>query len=105
MEKHTGEIYTGYISFVARFGIWVMLENGIEGFIHINNLPKDKYNYSTELLSLIGKTNRFNIGDKLEVKVKGANKEAKTVDFVVSKEYLKNEQKGNPKTKKRVKDN
>ena len=105
MEKHTGETYTGYISYIARFGIWVTLENGIEGFIHVNNLPKDKYNYSTELLSLIGKSNRFNIGDKLEVKVKGANKEAKTVDFVVSKEYLKNEQKGNPKTKKRVKDN
>ena len=55
-------------------------------------------------MSLIGKSNRFNIGDKLEVKVKGANKEAKTVDFVVSKEYLKDEQKEKPKTKKRVKD-
>ena len=105
MEKHTGETYTGYISYVARFGIWVTLENGVEGFIHVNNLPKDKYNYSTELLSLIGKTNRFNIGDKLEIKVKGANKEAKTVDFVVSKEFLKDEQKENQKTKKRVKNN
>ncbi len=106
MESHIGETYTGYISYVARFGFWIILENGIEAFVHINNLPHDKYSYSEELLSLVGKHNySFSIGDKLEVKIKNANKENHTVDCIVSKEYLKDNDRSNNKTKRRIKKN
>ena len=103
MEQHIGEIYTGYISYVGRFGFWVMLDNTIEGFVHINNLPKDKYKYSEEVMALFGKTHTYSVGDKIEIKVKSAEKETRTIDFLISKEYKKDEEKENIKPKKLVK--
>ena len=103
MESHIGETYTGYISYVARFGFWIILENGVEAFVHINNLPHDKYSYSEEILALIGKNNySFHIGDKLEVKIKNANKENRTIDCIISKEYLKENVTQNSKVKKKT---
>ena len=102
-KEHIGEVYTGYISYVGQFGFWVVLDNTIEGFIHINNLPKDKYKYSENILSLIGKKHRYSIGDKIEINVKSTNKETGTIDFVISKEYINNEEKEDIKAKKKVK--
>lgn len=103
MENHIGSTYTGYISYVGRYGLWVVLENNIEGFIDKRELPKDNYKYSEEILSLIGKQHRYNIGDKIDIKVKAANKETRTIDFAIAKEYVKNEEKEEVKIKKKVK--
>jgi len=99
MEKHIGETHTGYISYVGQHGLWIVLDNSIEGFIHINNLPKDKYKYTEEILSLIGKKHQYNIGDKIEIKVKSADKETRNIDFAIAREYIKDEEKINPKKK------
>ena len=97
------EVYTGYISFVSRFGFWVVLDNTIEGFVHISNLPKDKYKYSDEILSLVGNTYNYSIGDKIEVRVKSADVEMRTIDFAISKVLVKDEEKEIVKTKRLVK--
>jgi ribonuclease R len=44
MENKIGNIYNGIISSVTSFGFFVMLDNTIEGLVHIKNLP-DFYVY------------------------------------------------------------
>lgn len=85
MEKHIGEEYNGLISGVHDFGLFVELDNTIEGLAKINNLPKDSYDYNEDTLTLRGKkpSNRFSFGDRVDVKVIGASKDTSTVDFMV----------------------
>ena len=85
MENHIGEEYDGVISGVESFGLFVELDNLIEGLVHINTLKGDYYNYIEELMCLIGQNTkkRYTIGDKVHVKVVAASKEAKTIDFEI----------------------
>ena len=83
MEKHIGEEYDGVISVVESFGLFVELDYLVEGLVHVNSLKGDYYNYVEELLCLIGQNTkkRYTLGDKVRVKVVGASKEARTIDF------------------------
>lgn len=83
MESHIGEEYEGTISGVENFGMFVELDNMIEGLVHINSLKGDYFNLVEELLCLIGQNTkkRFTIGDRVKVKVVAASKEARTIDF------------------------
>ena len=51
--------------------------------MHVNSLKGDYYNYVEELLCLVGQNTkkRYTIGDEVLVKVVGASKEARTIDF------------------------
>lgn len=83
MEDHIGETYTGIISGVTNFGMFVELPNLVEGLVHISTL-KGFYNYVPELLSLVSEGNiKYTIGNKIDIIVTGASKEAKTIDFEV----------------------
>ena len=97
MESHIGEKYEGIISGVTNFGIFVELENLVEGLIHISSLD-GYYTYVPEMLSLVrnDKKKKYRIGDKIQVIVSGANKESKTIDFELVKEKKNN---GNKKQK------
>lgn len=87
MEGHIGEIHTGIISGVTNFGFFVELDNLVEGLVHVNSLKGDYYNYVPELLSLVGQKtkNSFRLGSEVTIKVVGASKEAKTIDFEIYK--------------------
>ncbi len=84
MESHIGEEYEGIITSVTNFGFFVQLDNLIEGLVHISSLD-GYYTYVPELLALVGldKKIKYQIGDGVKVKVVGASKENKTVDFEV----------------------
>ena len=83
MEGHIGEEFKGIISGVENFGMFVELDNMVEGLVHVNSLKGDYFNYVEELLCLIGQNTkkRYTIGDEVLVKVVGASKEARTIDF------------------------
>lgn len=83
MQKHVGEIYDGSISGVTSFGIFVELENTVEGLIRLENMKDDYYVYDENCMRLIGKrTNKiFKLGDKVKVKVVNANKLLRRIDF------------------------
>lgn len=86
MEKHIGEEYDGMISSIMSFGIFVELPNSVEGLIKIDDLTDDTYTFDEATFSLRGKKNKrgYRLGDNIRIKVKAANKEAKTVDFVIA---------------------
>lgn len=85
MESHIGEEYDGIISTVTNFGMFVELDNLIEGLVHISTLKGDYYNYVPELLSLIGKSTKktYRVGDKVKVKCVRASKENALIDFEI----------------------
>lgn len=87
MHSKIGKEYTGIISGVTSFGMFVELENLVEGLVHISSL-NGFYTYVPELLSLVKKDNKkkYRIGDEVKIKVVGASKEAGTIDFELVEE-------------------
>lgn len=84
MENHIGEEYEAMISGLANYGIFVQLDNLIEGLVPISEL-KDHYNYDEEkqILTSDNKKKSFRLGDSLRVKVIRASKEKRTIDFTI----------------------
>lgn len=83
MQNKIGEEYEGIISTITSFGMFVELENTVEGLIRFENMGNDYYLYDEEHKRLIGEnTNRvFKMGDKINIKVIDANKETRRIDF------------------------
>ena len=81
MKNHIGEEFDGIISSVKEFGFFVELSNTIEGLVKIDSLPNDKYVYNEQKLTMSGKKNIFTIGDKVKIKVAGADMVMRKIDF------------------------
>lgn len=86
MMNHIGEEFTGMVSSVMSFGMFIQLPNLIEGLVRIDDLQDDFYIFDEESFALIGKKNKrgYRLGDIVKVVVKSASKEAKTIDFVIA---------------------
>lgn len=85
MSDKIGQEFEGIVSSVTNFGMFIELDNTIEGLVHNSNLTDDYYNFDERSMSMIGeRTGRvFRIGDKVEIKVHAVNLEESTVDFIV----------------------
>ena len=85
MAKHIGEEYDGIINTIMSFGIFVELPNSVEGLVKIEDLTDDTYVFDEAAFCLRGAKNKrgYRLGDSVKVKVVGANKDAKTVDFII----------------------
>ena len=84
MEKHIGETFEGMISSITSFGMFVELDNLIEGLVSLRDMD-DFYHFDEEHLTLTGEKShvKYSIGEKLVVKVVRASKEEKTIDFEI----------------------
>ena len=86
MQDKIGEIYNGIVSSVTPFGMFVTLENTVEGLIKFENMgEKEYFIYDDEHKHLIGeKTNKtYKIGDKVTIQVIDANKITRKVGFAL----------------------
>lgn len=83
MMQHIGEEFEGIIDSVMSFGFFVQLDNLIEGLVRVDSIKGDYYTFDEEAQTLRGKkdTKGYRLGDTVKVKVVGASKEAKTIDF------------------------
>ena len=88
MQHRVGQVYEGVISGITSFGIYVELPNTVEGLIHVSNMYDDHYYYREETFDMVGmgtgKT--YTLGQKVKIRVLGADKETRTVDFVFAEE-------------------
>ncbi|KGG79553.1 ribonuclease R [Caloranaerobacter azorensis H53214] len=84
MSERLGEIYEGIISGVMPFGIFVELDNTIEGLVHISTLVDDYYIYDEFNHSFIGERTKktYKIGDVVKVKVMKADIDKREIDFI-----------------------
>ena len=86
MQNKIGETFSGIISGVSDWGIYVELEkNKCEGMVYVKDIKDDKYYYSNEEASLIGKKtkNKYQLGDTITVEVKNADLIKKHLDFII----------------------
>ncbi len=94
MMDRIGEEFEGLISSVTSFGIFVELENTVEGMVHVSYMNDDYYYYDEDTYSLYGeRTGKvYRIGDRVRVRVTGVNIDEHKVDFeLVSEEETEEE--------------
>ena len=85
MEERIGEIYEGVISGVTQWGIYVELQNTIEGLVHVSSLPGDFFVYDENTYEMVGRESgvTYKLGQKLTVRVRGVDRLLKTIDFEI----------------------
>ncbi|MDI9475624.1 MAG: ribonuclease R [Natronincolaceae bacterium] len=85
MADRIGEEYEGIISGLTSFGIFVELDNTIEGLIPLSYLYDDYYIYDSERHILTGEMRKktYRIGDAIKVKVNRVNIAQKEIDFMI----------------------
>ncbi len=88
MEDKIGEVHNGIISSVTNFGMFVELENTIEGLIRFDDLDDDYYIYNENNKSLIGEhTGKiYKLGDKIKIEVLSADKDTRRIDFKLAED-------------------
>ena len=89
MEGQTGEIFSGVVSAVAGFGVFVELDDlYVEGLVHITALPSDYYHFEASKQRLVGERTRrvFKLGDRLDVQVVRVDLDERKIDFEVAGE-------------------
>ena len=84
MEKHIGEEFEGMISTVTSFGMFVLLDNLVEGLVPIKDM-NDFFHYDEERMTLTGERShiKYTIGERVLIKVVRASKEEKFIDFEI----------------------
>ncbi|MFC3210377.1 ribonuclease R [Planomicrobium okeanokoites] len=85
MADKIGEEFTGIVSSVTNFGLFIELPNTIEGLVHVSNMTDDFYRFDDRQMMMIGeRSNRqFRIGDEVEIKVIGVKPEESAIDFEI----------------------
>lgn len=85
MKERIGEEYEGIISNVTSFGMFIELENTVEGLVRISNIDDDYYTYDEKHHSMIGERSKrtFRIGDVLKIRVDKVDIANKNIDFVL----------------------
>ena len=86
MQDKVGEIFSGTVSGMAGFGLFVTLDDiHIEGLVHISELGEDYFNYRAETMSIEGERSglRFSMGDKVVVQVARADLDTRKIDLML----------------------
>ena len=83
MADKIGQEFDGVVSGVTSFGMFVELDNTVEGLIRLANMRDDYYIYSQETYSIIGERTKktFRIGDSVRIKVDNVNVDFREIDF------------------------
>ncbi len=84
MESNIGKEYIGTIVSITSFGMFVEIENGIEGLILYKNCP-EYFEYDEKKNCAYTDNHKYYLGNKIYVKCIGASKEDRKIDFVLSK--------------------
>lgn len=85
MEPYVGEVFDGKISSITSFGMFVELDNGIDGLVHIATMDDDYYFFDEEHFLLVGRrTGRtYHLGEAVKVTLIKADKDKKQIDFLL----------------------
>src|SRR5690625_1108810 len=102
MQERIGEEFVGAISSVTNFGLFVELENTVEGLIHVSYMTDDYYHFDERSYALIGERTGsvYRIGEAIKVKVISVNLEEQAIDFGLVKEEQENQKKNKNKKKR-----
>ena len=85
MQSKIGEEYAGIISSITSFGMFVELENTVEGLVRLADMKDDYYIYDDINKQLIGKETgkTYKLGQKVNIEVTNADKQTRKIDFIL----------------------
>ena len=88
MESHIGAIYTGHIRSIMKFGMFVELDNTVEGLVHITSMNDDYYIFDEAGRSFYGTHTKktYRMGQRVTIKVIDASRYKQQVDFILLEE-------------------
>jgi small subunit ribosomal protein S1 len=78
-----GKEITGTVTNITDFGVFVELEEGIEGLVHVSEISKEK------IKTPVGK---FNVGDVINAKVMNINTEERRIGLSIKRLEMEDEQ-------------
>ena len=85
MRSRIGEEYEGVISGVTKWGVYVELENTVEGLVHVADMRDDHYEFTEQTYELTGEHSgkSYTLGQTVRVRVTDADKLQRTVNFEI----------------------
>ena len=89
MTQFIGKEFSGVVSGISESGIFVQLENTVEGMVTMDDLPKDNYTYDEVKWTMFGKNNTFKLGQKLKVVVSNTDLILRKVYFTLPEDFAK----------------
>ena len=106
MADYIGDEFKGTISSVTKFGIFVTLENGVDGLVHVSNMDDDYYEYDDLTNSFYGRRTRKKLamGNDVSVQLIRSDKKTSEIDFRLvynNKRTTRNVKKGGKSSGKR----
>ncbi len=87
MSSRIGKTFQGILSGVTEWGIYVEeTETKCEGMVRIQDLPGGSYVFDEKKIELVEQKTgkKYRLGDSIKIKVKNANLEKKTIDYVLA---------------------
>ena len=91
MESHIGEVYHGTITSIVKFGMFIEIENGIEGLLEYSSMSGFfEYDDKQKTATLVPRANVggkqeylcYHIGDKIDVVVASSDRKTREIDFL-----------------------
>lgn len=85
MLPFLGQVFKGTVNSITSFGMFVELENGIDGLVHINMMDDDFYIYDEKHFLLVGRRTgkTYHLGQEVTVTLAKVDVERKQIDFVL----------------------
>jgi ribonuclease R len=87
MASRLGERYTGYVTGVQAFGLFVELDEiYVQGLVHVSSMTDDYYRFDERAHRLAGENTRrtYRLGDRVEVQVVRVDLERRQIDFALT---------------------
>ncbi|MBQ6970389.1 S1 RNA-binding domain-containing protein [bacterium] len=87
MQKHIGKEFIAQVISVTKYGMYVALENTIEGLVALSNFHDDFYIFNENTFCLVGKNkkNIFTIGNMVKVRCISSSTYTKKIEFELVK--------------------
>lgn len=86
MSGYIGRVFDGIISGATGFGIYVQLENTVEGLVRIETLKDDYYDHIKEKYAIMGRRTgkTYKLGDKVTIIVESVDVERREINFLLA---------------------
>ncbi|MDI6750873.1 MAG: ribonuclease R [Rhodocyclaceae bacterium] len=89
MQDKIGEVFTGSISAVVPFGIFVALDTVfVEGLVHVSDLGRDYFHFDEKQHAMIGERTgvRYRLADRVRVQLVRVDLDQNKIDFRLAEE-------------------
>jgi ribonuclease R len=84
MADKVGDVFEGYITGVAPFGMFVeLIEHYVEGLVHVSTMADDYYRFREQSHALFGENTKktYRLGDQVRVQIVRVDMERRQIDL------------------------